>query len=113
MSQKAEPRDYGIESPLPSNADAERVILGKIITDNEAFFDDTLDIKSEDFYLDSNRKIFTCINEILFGMVEGVLHVDDMTLAEELRKRMWADLHTSSASVKAFTETSTSRSMFE
>ena len=91
MSQKAEPRDYGIESPLPSNADAERVILGKIITDNEAFFDDTLDIKSEDFYLDSNRKIFTCINEILFGMVEGVLHVDDMTLAEELRKRKWLD----------------------
>jgi replicative DNA helicase len=78
-----------IEASTPANVDAERVILGAIIKDNEVFFDDTLDIQAEDLYLDSHRKIFTCINEILFGMVEGISHVDDMTLVEELRKRKW------------------------
>ena len=89
MSQKADPRDYGIDAPLPANIEAEKTVLGKIIKDNEAFFDDTLDIQSEDFYLESHRKIFTVINEILFGMVEGILSVDETTLAEELKKRKW------------------------
>jgi replicative DNA helicase len=91
VSQKAELKDYGIDAPLPANVDAERTILGAIIKDNETFFDDTLDIQAEDFHLESHRKIFLCINEILFGMVEGIRHVDDMTLAEELRKRKWLD----------------------
>ncbi len=84
-------QDIIYESPLPSNVDAERVILGALVGNNETFFDDTIDLKAEDFYLDSNRKIFVCINEILFGMVEGILHVDEMTLAEELRKRGWLE----------------------
>ncbi len=77
--------------PIPANVDMEKTILGAIIRDNETFFDDTLDIQAEDFYLDSHRKIFTCINEILFGMVDGILHVDETTLREELMRRKWLE----------------------
>ena len=83
--------DYTLEDILPCNVDAEKTILGAIIKDNETFYDDTIDIQAEDFYLDSHRKIFMCINEVLFGMVEGIRHIDEMTLAEELRKRKWLE----------------------
>ena len=75
--------DYATEVRLPADINCERVVLGALIADNEIFFDDALDLKAEYFYLDSHRKIFESINEILFGLVEGVRHVDDMTLAEE------------------------------
>lgn len=83
--------DIEYETPMPSNVDAERVILGALVKDNEVFFDDTLDLQAEDFYLGSNRKIFICINDILFGLVEGIRHVDEMTLAEVLRSRQWLE----------------------
>ena len=83
--------DIAYETPMPSNIDAERVILGALVKDNEVFFDDTLDLQAEDFYLGSNRKIFMCINDILFGLVEGIRHVDEMTLAEVLRSRQWLE----------------------
>ena len=83
--------DIEYETPLPANVDAERIVLGAFVKDNELFFDDAIDLKSDDFYLDSHRKIFICVNEILFGMVEGISHVDEMTLAEELRKRKWLE----------------------
>ena len=83
--------DYATEVRLPADINCERVVLGALIADNEIFFDDALDLKAEYFYLDSHRKIFESINEILFGLVEGVRHVDDMTLAEDLRRRKWLD----------------------
>ena len=79
------------DSVMPANIDAEKTILGALIRDNETFFDDALNIQIDDFVLDSHKRIFLCINEILFGMVEGVLHVDETTLTEELRKRKWLD----------------------
>jgi len=83
--------DYATEVILPADINCEKVVLGALIADNEIFFDDALDLKAEYFYLDSHRKIFESINEILFGLVEGVRHVDDMTLAEDLRRRKWLD----------------------
>ena len=67
----AQSPDVEYETPAPANVDVERTILGALVKDNEIFFDDTVDLQVEDFYLDSHRKIFLCINEILFGMVES------------------------------------------
>ena len=91
MSQKSDPKDYGIDALLPASVDGERTILGSILLDNEAFFDDTLDIEASDFSLDSHRRIFLVMSEILFGLVEGATHVDIVTLANELGKRKWVE----------------------
>lgn len=89
MSQQSDPSDYGVESSLPSSVDGERTILGSILLDNEAFFDDTLDLQADDFSLESNRRIYQCMNDILFGLVEGALNVDIVTLSNELTRRKW------------------------
>ena len=104
MSQKTEPKDYGIEDRLPADPSAEATILGAILLDNESFFDDSFDIKSDDFSLDSNRRIFLVMNEILFGMVEGVRHVDIVTLANELARRKWIEAVGGVAYIASLTE---------
>lgn len=75
------------EQGLPSSIEAERSILGGILLDNELFFDEIADLSVRDFSFDSHQIIFSCINEILFNMEEGVTQVDMVTLAEFLRKR--------------------------
>ena len=76
-----------LEHGLPASVDAERTILGAILNDNEVFFDELADLNAEDFSLDSNRIIFRTINEIMFGMVDGVTNVDIITLSNELDRR--------------------------
>jgi replicative DNA helicase len=52
-------------SSLPANVDAERSILGAILLDSKAYDEAaTLDLVAEDFSLDSNRKIYRCIEEL-------------------------------------------------
>lgn len=104
MKEKANPRDYGIEGRLPADPSAEATILGAILLDNESFFDDSFDIKADDFSLDSNRRIFLVMNEILFGMVEGVRHVDIVTLANELARRKWIEAVGGVAYIASLTE---------
>lgn len=78
--------DLSFDCGLPSNVDAERTILGAILLDNEAFFDDSLDIQSEDFSLDSNRRIFLRMSNIMFGLTPDAHHCDIVTLANELAR---------------------------
>ena len=78
-------------SEVPANIDAEKTVLGAILLDNEAFFDDTVDLLSTDFFLDSHRKIYSAMNDILFGMIEGVKTADIVTLSNELRARKEID----------------------
>lgn len=85
----ADVNDYTIEDRLPANVDCERTILGAILLDNEAFFDDSFDIEPEDFSIDSHRRIYQVMNEILFGLVDGAKQVDIVTLSNELGKRKW------------------------
>jgi replicative DNA helicase len=85
MPQKtADPEDYGLDSALPSSVDCERTILGAILLDENAYFDDCLDnIQSEDFSLDSHRRIYLRMSEIMEGLVEEH-HLDIRTLANNL-----------------------------
>ena len=83
--------DLTLDSGVPASVDAERTVLGAVLLDNESFFDDSLDLIVDDFSLDAHRRIYEVMNEILFGMVEGVTHVDIVTLANELAKRKWTE----------------------
>lgn len=67
------------------------MVLGAVLLDNESFFDDTVDLLSTDFFLDSHRKIYSAINDILLGMIEGVKTADIVTLSNELRTRREID----------------------
>ena len=51
------------------------------------FFDAIGDLSTEDFSLDSHRRIFGAIASIMDGMEEGVHRADPITLSHVLRKR--------------------------
>ena len=80
-------QDIEFERGLPAALDAERTLIGAVLLDNEVFFDDFADLAAEDFFIQAHRHVFQCINEILFGLVEGVTKVDIVTLSETLSKR--------------------------
>ena len=55
--------------------------------DNEQYFDAIGDLSSDDFSLDSHKRIFGAIAAIMDGMEEGVRSADIITLPNVLRKR--------------------------
>jgi replicative DNA helicase len=84
--------DLSFDSGLPCNIDAEKTILGAILLDNDAFFDDCCeDIREDDFSLDSHRRIYLRMSEIMYGLVEGAHNVDIVTLAAELERHKERD----------------------
>lgn len=78
--------DLRLDVGLPANVDAEKTILGAILLDEDAYFDDCLDnIQAEDFSLDSHRRIYLRMSEIMNGLVEEH-HLDIITLANILAR---------------------------
>ncbi len=75
--------DYSLERGLPSSMDAERSILGAILLDNAAYFQASESIRAEEFSLDSHRRIFARVSD----MMEASRPVDIITLSEELRQQ--------------------------
>jgi len=73
--------DYSLDRGLPSSMDAERSILGAILLDNAAYYDASESLRADEFSLDSHRRIFARISE----MMEASRAVDIITLSEELR----------------------------
>ncbi|SRR5579871_810480 len=71
-----------IERGLPANADAEKAVLGAILLDNGAYNAAAAIIVSDDFYVDSHRRIY----QKMIGLREGVppRPIDFTTLTEEL-----------------------------
>jgi replicative DNA helicase len=71
-----------MERPLPQNLDAERSILGAILLDNHSLNAALEKIRSEDFFLESHRRIFECMSAL------GEKHqaIDLITLSEELSR---------------------------
>lgn len=68
------------DSQLPANLDAERTILGAILLDNAAHFEAAETVEADDFSLDSNRRIFLRMAEL----IASDHAVDIVTLAEHL-----------------------------
>ena len=75
--------DIAFERGLPASIDAERSILGAILLDNHSYNEAAEKINADDFALDSHRRIFGRMAEL----IDAGRAVDIVTLAEELAKR--------------------------
>src|SRR5882762_5146420 len=75
--------DYNLTRTLPENVAAERSILGAILLDNMAYSQAAEFLKSEDFSLDSHRRIYTR----MIDLAEASKPIDLITLVEELDRR--------------------------
>lgn len=67
---------------LPSNADAERTVLGAVLVDNAAFNSAAEMLTRNDFYREGHRRIF----EAMASLAERSLPIDLVTLRDELVK---------------------------
>jgi replicative DNA helicase len=72
--------DMSLERGLPASVEAERSILGAILLDNHAFNEAAEKLRGEDFSLDSHRRIYSRMGEL----IDAHRAVDIVTLAEEL-----------------------------
>lgn len=75
------------ETDRPAADHAERTILGGMLVDPVAINDATLLLKSDDFALDSHRKIYVS----MLNLVELGYAVDIVTVADDLRKKRELD----------------------
>jgi len=75
--------EYSLERGLPASIDAERTILGAILLDNDAFWHASESLRPDHLSLDSHRRIYARITE----MLEQNRAVDIITLCEELRQQ--------------------------
>ncbi len=71
-----------LDSGLPANVDAEKTILGAILLDNSAHAEASEVLKTDDFSLDSHRRIFLRISEL----IDSGRAVDIVTLSNELAR---------------------------
>jgi replicative DNA helicase len=74
--------DLTLDAGLPANVDAEKTILGAILLDNAAHAEAAEVIKPDDFSLDSHRRIFLRMSEL----IDTGRAVDIVTLSNELSR---------------------------
>ncbi len=75
--------DVSLDRGLPASVEAERSILGAILLDNHSYNEAAEKLSSEDFFLDSHRRIYSRMAEL----IDAHRAVDIVTLAEELARR--------------------------
>jgi replicative DNA helicase len=80
-------QDAKIIRPLPSHLEAEKVMLGLIILNNEMYGKIAAIIDSDDFYSEIHRKIFNAIIELNSNSITA----DLITLKDELQRRNQLD----------------------
>jgi replicative DNA helicase len=74
--------DISLEKTLPNNLEAERSILGAILLEDSALLTVFETLKSQDFYLDSHRKVF----EKMLHLMNNSRPIDLVTLKDELQR---------------------------
>src|ERR1700677_2307171 len=74
--------NLALDAGLPANVDAEKTILGAILLDNAAHAEAAEKIEADDFSLDSHRRIFLRMTELM----DAQRAVDIVTLANELSR---------------------------
>jgi replicative DNA helicase len=72
----------GLDAGLPANIDAEKTILGAILLDNAAHSEAAEKLEPDDFSLDSHRRIFLRMTELM----NEQRAVDIVTLSHELSR---------------------------
>jgi replicative DNA helicase len=75
-------RDQMLERPLPNSSEAERAILGAIILDNALVSQAIEQLKPEDFYVPSHRRIFLA----MISLFEHGSEINPILISEELRR---------------------------
>jgi replicative DNA helicase len=75
-------REQPFERSLPNSAEAERAILGAIILDNGLISQAIEQLKPEDFYVPSHRRIFVA----MIGLFERGAEINPILIGEELKK---------------------------
>ena len=70
---------------IPKNIDAEQSVIGSMFLTKKAMQKVLENLKEDSFYLDSHKKIFTCINDL----DSKGKPVDLTTVTEELNNRDW------------------------
>ncbi len=76
-------RDISVDRPLPDNLDAERFVLGAIMSTESAFLQVAGTLSAEDFSLEKHKRIFLRMSELH----ERGEKIDRVTLANELMKQ--------------------------
>jgi replicative DNA helicase len=74
--------DISLEKTLPSNLEAERSILGAILLDDKAVLTVFETLRSQDFYLESHRRVF----EKMLLLMNDSRPIDLITLKDELQR---------------------------
>jgi replicative DNA helicase len=74
--------DLTLDALLPANIDAEKTILGAILLDNAAHAEAAEKLEADDFSLDSHRRIFQRMSELM----DSQRAVDIVTLSNELAR---------------------------
>src|SRR5918993_1398162 len=75
-------REQPLERSLPHSAEAERAILGGIVIDNGLISQAIELLKPDDFYVPSNRRIFTA----MIALFEKGGEINPILIGEELKK---------------------------
>jgi replicative DNA helicase len=75
--------DIGFDRPLPDNLDAERFVLGTVMSDESSFLQVAGTISADDFSLEKHKRIFLRMSELH----ERGERIDRVTLANELMKQ--------------------------
>src|SRR5271166_6601837 len=74
--------NLAFDSVMPANIDAEKTILGAILLDNSSHSEAAEKLESDDFSLDSHRRIFLRMSDLM----DTQRAVDIVTLSNELAK---------------------------
>src|SRR5262245_22391513 len=82
MAKQGATGDFTLDKALPSSIDAERLILGVVLLDNVAINQAAENLKPDDFFIGSNRRIY----EKMIALYERGQAIDPLTLQEELRR---------------------------
>src|SRR2546422_10042414 len=77
------PADTTLEKPLPNNLDAARCVTVAISLDNHALNPAIEHPRTEDFFLDQHRRVFTQ----MISLGEGQQAIDLVTFTEELNRK--------------------------
>src|SRR2546421_245073 len=92
--------DVALDRPMPQSPDAERAVLGSILTNANAFYRVIATIGTEDFFKDAHRTIFTAMRRL----AEESREIDLLTVKEELSKRGWMEQAGGGAYVSSLTD---------
>jgi replicative DNA helicase len=76
-------RDITFEKGLPSNLDAEQLVLGAIMLDDSAFIVVAAQLQPDDFTVEKHRRIYSA----MVALNEGGQRIDRVTVANELLRR--------------------------